>query len=558
MPPIRSRSSSNSAEQEGRVLLAMQAIKTQQIISICEAARRFEVPKSTLLRRLKSTPCRANSRANSHKLTDLEEESLEKWILSMDSRGSAPRPSTVREMADLLLQQRGITPAPSVGEKWVYNFVKRHPLLSSRFSRRYNYERAKCEDPEIIRGWFNLVQKTVIQFGIDPDDVYNFDETGFAMGLTATAKVITRRDLYGRRALLQPGNREWVTTIECTNASGWALPPCIIFKGKVFIESWFDGLPDDWRFEVSPNGWTSDEIGLRWLEKLFIPSTSLRTKGRYRLLILDGHGSHLTPKFDEICERNKVIPICMPPHSSHLLQPLDIGCFAVLKRSYSRMVEIKMRNGINHIDKLDFLKAYPEARIEAFKSETIKNSFGAAGLVPFMPDRVISKLNIRLRTPTPPPSRGSESSQNFTPKTPATEKELRRQASSIKALLRTRSRSPPSPSDRALNQLIKGFRLTMQSAILLAKENKELRAENEKKKQKRIRSLRHIDHKGDLSVQEVHKLRSEPFETQVARINTYREQVEQGLQPPVRAGRACGICRLPGHRRETCPDREIS
>ena len=92
----------------------------------------------------------------------------------------------------------------------------------------------------------------------------------------------------------------------------------------------------------------------------------------------------------------------MPAHSSHLLQPLDIGSFAVLKRAYSRMVEIKMRNGINHIDKLDFLEAYPSARIEAFKSETIKNSFGAAGLVPFEPDRVISKLNIRLRTPPPP------------------------------------------------------------------------------------------------------------------------------------------------------------
>ena len=68
----------------------------------------------------------------------------------------------------------------------------------------------------------------------------------------------------------------------------------MIFKGKVFIESWFDGLPGDWRFEVSPNSWTSDEIGLRWLKKLFIPSTS-RTKGIYRLLILDSYGSHLTP-----------------------------------------------------------------------------------------------------------------------------------------------------------------------------------------------------------------------------------------------------------------------
>ena len=554
MPPIRSQSSRNSIEQEGRILLAIQAFKNKEISSIREVARRFNIPRSTLQDRLRGHQNRAISRANSSKLTEIEEESLEKWILSMDLRGAPPRPSTVREMANLLLEKRGTTPVISVGEKWVYNFVKRHPLLSSRFSRRYNYERAKCEDPKVIGEWFDLVQKTILQFGIDPDDVYNFDETGFAMGLISTAKVITRSEYYGRRSLLQPGNREWVTAIECINASGWAHPPCIIFKGKVFIESWFDGLPEDWRFEVSPNGWTSDEIGLRWLKKLFIPTTSSRTKGIYRLLILDGHGSHLTPKFDEICEQNKVIPICMPAHSSHLLQPLDIGCFAVLKRSYSRMVEMKMRSGINHIDKLDFLEAYPLARIEAFKSETIKNSFRAAGLIPFAPDRVISKLNIRLRTPTPPPSRGSD----WDPKTPSNYIQLQKQASSIKALLRTRSRSPPSPLNSAINQVLKACQITMQSAAFLEKEVGDLRAANEKQKQKRTRSTRTIVHEGDLSVQEVRELRAEPFETQVMRINTYREQVSQGLQQSVRAGRACGICRLPGHRRETCPDRETS
>ena len=205
------------------------------------------------------------------------------------------------------------------------------------------------------------MQHTILQYGINSDDIYNFDETGFAMGLTATAKVVTRAEYYGRRSLLQPGNREWVTAIECMNASGWALPPCIIFKGKVFIESWFDNLPEDWCFEVSPNGWTSDEIGLHWLEKLFIPATITCTKGKYRLLILDGHGSHLTPQFDEICSQNDIVPICMPTHSSHLLQPLDIGCFAVLKRSYGWMVETTMCCGVNHIDKLDFLEAYPHA-----------------------------------------------------------------------------------------------------------------------------------------------------------------------------------------------------
>lgn len=64
------------------------------------------------------------------------------------------------------------------------------------------------------------------------------------MGLTATAKVISRAEYYGRKASIQPGNREWVTVIEAINATGWALLLCIVFKGKIFIESWFDELPD--------------------------------------------------------------------------------------------------------------------------------------------------------------------------------------------------------------------------------------------------------------------------------------------------------------------------
>ena len=147
-----------------------------------------------------------------------------------------------------------------------------------------------------------------------------------------------------------------------------------------------------------------------------------------------------------------------------------------------------MRVGINHIDKLDFLEAYPSARIEAFKSETIKNSFAAAGLIPYNPDRVISKLNICLRTPTPPWSRGSE----WEPKTPSNYVQLQKQASSIKALLKQRSKSLPSPLNSAINQVLKACQITMQSTALLEKEVSELRAENEKKKRKRTRSTRQI------------------------------------------------------------------
>ena len=87
-----------------------------------------------------------------------------------------------------------------------------------------------------------------------------------------------------------------------------------------------------------------------------------------------------------------MIPICILAHSSYLLQPLNISCFAVLKRAYGRMVEFKIRSRINYINKLDFLEVYPLLRIEVFKSETIKNSFLAAGLVPHVLKNPVSGI----------------------------------------------------------------------------------------------------------------------------------------------------------------------
>jgi hypothetical protein len=391
------------------------------------------------------------------------------------------------------------------------------------------------------------------KYGIADEDIFNFDETGFAMGLTATAKVITRAEYYGKRSMLQPGNREWVTVVESINAAGWALPPYIIFKGKVFIESWFDGLAPDWKINKSANGWTTDEISLDWLQNHFIPCIEGRSKGKYRLLVLDGHGSHLTAQFDQICTKYNIIPICMPAHSSHLLQPLDVACFAPLKRAYGRLVESLTRNGIDHIDKLDFLTAYPEARLQAFKDTTIRSGFKATGLVPFDRTEVLSKINIRLKTPTPPRSRGSNSSADFVPITPHNAKQLRRQASSMKALLKYRSQSPPTPTKTALNQLIKGCQLAMHSAVLLAEENRGLRAANAKKRQKRSRSTRQIPHDTGLSASEARTLIQASQNHVEAEASTTAEMTNQASTQPIRALPKCSGCGEIGHKVNRCP-----
>jgi hypothetical protein len=107
----------------------------------------------------------------------LEEASLKKWILNMDECGLPLTQDMVRTMANLLLSHKGEPEA--VGLNWVSHFIKQHDEITSKYTCKYDYQRAKCEDPKIIKQWFDLVQNTIVKYGILEQDIYNFDETGF-------------------------------------------------------------------------------------------------------------------------------------------------------------------------------------------------------------------------------------------------------------------------------------------------------------------------------------------------------------------------------------------
>jgi RecB family endonuclease NucS len=101
-----------------------------------------------------------------------------------------------------------------------------------KFNRKYDYKRALCEDPGLIQRWFRLVQNTKAKYGIQDDDMYNFDETGSIMGMHNASAVVTASRRRSRPKSMQQGNREWVTSVVCVSATGSAIPPFIIFGGK--------------------------------------------------------------------------------------------------------------------------------------------------------------------------------------------------------------------------------------------------------------------------------------------------------------------------------------
>ena len=109
-----------------------------------------------------------------------------------------------------------------------------------------------------------------------------------------------------------------------------------------------------------------------------------------------GHKSHCSLAFQDYCKENKIIALCMPSHSSHLLQPLNVACFAPLKRSYGNGISALARNYIHHINKETFLLAFKAAYEQTFTKENARAGFRGARLVLFKLDIVLLKLNIRL------------------------------------------------------------------------------------------------------------------------------------------------------------------
>ncbi|KAI7973460.1 hypothetical protein EIK77_000819, partial [Talaromyces pinophilus] len=174
----------------------------------------------------------------------------------------------------------------------------------------------------------------------------------------------------------------------------------------------------------------------------------------------------------------------------------------------------------------------------AYKAENIQNGFKATGLVPLDPEHVYEKLTIQLRTPTPPPSRSSNS-QSSCLQTPQNPRQFKRQITTIKKRISDHPTSPLEKVDQAINRMSKAYEMTINELLIIRKEVHDLRAANEKEKKKRKRSRAQIAYEGSLTAQEAQELiasqngASEPIPAASV------ESEPQASQPRVRAPPKC-------------------
>lgn len=163
---------------------------------------------------------------------------------------------------------------------------------------------------------------------------------GIYWGILSSFKVVTSSDRSSRPRTKRSGNREWVTVIQGVCATGRAVPSYVVVKGIYHLLSWHQNCQflKNWRNHTSENGWTTNEIDLDWM-KHFDQFIKAPTKGIYRLLAMDGHESRHSFNFKDYCWKNNIVTLCMPPHSFHFLQLLDVRCFGPLKVSYGKQIK---------------------------------------------------------------------------------------------------------------------------------------------------------------------------------------------------------------------------
>jgi hypothetical protein len=150
----------------------------------------------------------------------------------------------------------------------------------------------------VIGDWFRLVENTKAKYGILDDDTYNFNKSGFMMGVISTGAVVIGSERRGRPKTVQQGGQEWTSIIQGVNAKGWAILLFIIFFGKHYLPAWYKELsiPNNWIISVSENGWTNNKLDLKWIQH-FNEHTKERTVSSCYLLVLDGHKSHNLVEF---------------------------------------------------------------------------------------------------------------------------------------------------------------------------------------------------------------------------------------------------------------------
>ena len=347
--------------------------------SIREIAKTVLVPRETIRRWLTTPKPRKIGSGGVPILSESEEEQIVAALRYSADLGHPLKREDLKVMVQSFVKsQKRKTPFKDdkPGDDFCRLFERRHPSLGAQVPELVTVQRNRGLTQANLDEFFKMFDEIVEKNNLHdkPERFWNIDETGLT-GNPISGKAYARKGSHA--VVLNPNcGKTSYSVMFCISASGIYLPPFVVYKAAHLYDNWTKGGPKDAVYTATESGWMQDKNFEKWVETVFVKAVQHLEKPV--VLIMDGHGSHLTYPTVQTCLKNDILLICLPPHTSHALQPLDVGVFRSLKAIWKDVLEKFRRQArTESVDKNIFppllkraceeLSNHPELAIAGFR-----------------------------------------------------------------------------------------------------------------------------------------------------------------------------------------------
>lgn len=276
-------------------------------------------------------------------------------------------------------------------DKWLYNFLERWPQLKLKKPRALEIARAKSATRQAVDNYFKELNRILVKYNLKdkPSKVFNVDEKGLSTD-HKPPKVVAGK--YNKTQAITSGKSQTTTVIGCVNGIGQQVPPFFIFPGARMVDGLMDGCSPGSRGTVSATGWSNTEIFSQYMKEHL--STYLPSREKEHVLVLyDGHRSHCSLGLIEWAKSENIILFVLPPHCSHILQPIDVSCFGPFEVAWNSACQKYMReSGGRVITKYDVCRLACKVYSSTLTVGNIVSAFKQCGIHPFNASAVSDSL----------------------------------------------------------------------------------------------------------------------------------------------------------------------
>lgn len=365
---------------------AIDAVKSNTF-SMRKASRIYNVPFSTIRNHCKGVSD-GDKRGPKPKLKDYEGE-IKEACDTLVAMGVGLSRTGVKTLASDVCEKAELPPFKNniPSQKWFLNFKKRNNL-SMRKPQNISAARLAMSTEEVKTEFFTTLKKVydeLIPKGLDGTTIYNSDEFGMCTVLPS-GKVVCTTGTHFVRAKKGGERGQNVSGLATVNATGSViLPPMVIFRGKHLSEEQMRDAMEGTIFAYSPKSFIDAELFQKWMVRF----AEMIPPKRPVLLLLDGHGSHINMTVLDLASANGITMLCLPPHTTHLYQPLDRCVFAALKKQLSHESDKRIRRyKKKNLNKNDICQILKPAWEKAVTPANIIAGFRCSGIWPYNPDAV--------------------------------------------------------------------------------------------------------------------------------------------------------------------------